>query len=193
MANTSLTLQRLATALETLGGVLSDRQLSYEVVVVGGAAMALNLASTRVTQDVDTIAIAGPDDARPRRVHVLPQPLADAVRDVADALGLESDWLNVAVGAFVPPLELEDVLPNAASHMYGALRVTVANRVSLARLKLYAAVDEGYGSVHEADLRHLDLSPDEVDLVVRWYQDRFEGREDPGLAGTLRRVWGVSP
>lgn len=154
--------------------------------------MALNLASTRVTQDVDAIAVAEAGDARPKSVHLLPPPLADAVRDVAEALGLESDWLNVAVGAFVPPLEVEDVLPNAASHTYGALRVTIANRVNLAKLKLYAAVDEGSGSVHEGDLRALDLSLEEVDLVVRWYRDRFEGREDPGLAGTVKRVWGVA-
>lgn len=154
--------------------------------------MALNQTGTRPTQDVDAIAVAEGASARPRRVHVLPEPLAEAVRDVAAVLELDDDWLNVGVGAFVPPLEVDDVLPDAASHLYGdgSLRVTVASRVSLAKLKLYAAVDEGRGSAHELDLRRLALSPQDVDAVVQWYRDRFKERQDQGLADTIGRVWG---
>jgi len=187
-----LSFNRLAAALEMLGGALADRGLSYEVVVVGGAAMMLNSASSRTTQDVDAIAIAEGLGTTPRRVHVLPVPLAEAARDVAAAMGLEEDWLNVSVGAFVPPLEVEDVLPDAASNLYGGLRVTVANRPNLAKLKLYAAVDEGPGSVHERDLRDLALAPAEVDLVLQWYLERFKGREDPNLPTIVARVWGRS-
>ena len=43
--------------MATLGGTLADRGLRYEVVIVGGAAMLLNQASVRPTQDVDVIAV----------------------------------------------------------------------------------------------------------------------------------------
>lgn len=182
--------KRLVAALRTLGGVLADRGLSYEIVVVGGAAMVLNSASSRTTQDVDAIAVAEGSGVRPRRVHVLPAPLAEAVRDVAATLGLEDDWLNVSVGVFVPPLEVDDVLSDAASYLYGGLRVTVASRPNLAKLKLYAAVDEGHGSVHERDLRDLALPTEEVDLVLQWYFERFRGRENPNLPTVVEWVWG---
>lgn len=186
----ALRLQQLTKALQALGRVLDDRGLRYEIVVVGGAAMTLHGATLRPTQDVDAIAI-GDGESAPERVHTLPEPLAEAIADVASVMGLEDDWLNVAVGAFVPPLVLDDVLPNAASTVYGGLRVTVADRVALARLKLYAAVDEGAGSAHEADLRGLELDAAQVEDVVSWYRARFEGRIDHGLRGTIERVWGA--
>lgn len=188
----NLSPRRLSEALELLGAVLADRDLYFEVVVVGGAAMALNRVAVRPTQDVDAIAVSDDPGGRAKMVHELPESLADAVRDVADVMNLEEDWLNAGVGAFVPPLEIEDVLPDAASHLYGkgALRVTIANKVNLAKLKLYAAVDEGQGSAHETDLRRLDLTPRESSMVVTWYRHRFAGREDIGLEGTITRVWG---
>ena len=126
-----------------------------------------------------------------RLLRLVLAQLAGAARDVGVALGLEEDWLNAGVGAFVPPIELDDALQNAASHVYGgALRVTVASRLGLARLKFFAAVDEGIGSVHEDDLRAMRLSEEEGQQVLDWYRERFAGREDPGLAGTVFRLWG---
>ena len=78
--------QLLFRALDTLGAVLRDRSATFEVVVVGGAAMLLH-ADVRPTQDVDAIAVgdgAGP----PRPVHELPSELALAAVDVAAVLGL---------------------------------------------------------------------------------------------------------
>src|SRR5688572_5887753 len=82
----------LAQALHTLGAVLEQRGLRYEVVAVGGSSLLLLGLIERSTRDLDLVAIVR--DGRYLPADPLPASLAEAARDVGDALGLASDWLN---------------------------------------------------------------------------------------------------
>lgn len=158
-------------ALDHLGATLADRGLVYEVVVVGSAALVLQGRLVRTTQDVDAIAIAEAGE-EPRPVATMPGPLRDAVKDVATALDLDEDWLNVGVTAFVPPIVLSDVLPGAAMQTRGGLRLRIADRIAIAKLKLYAAVDDPMAQ-HVEDLRGLSLEGHEIATVVDWFRTTF--------------------
>jgi len=77
---------------------LEHRGLSFDLVVVGGGALLLQNLIRRPTLDLDAIARVEAGEwltAKP-----LPEPLVQAIRDVADAMGLsrepqdEKDWLN---------------------------------------------------------------------------------------------------
>ena len=98
----------------------------------------------------------------------MPDPLVDAVEDVAGALDLASDWLNPGPASLMdfglPPGFEERVTVRT----YGGLDVHVAGRTDLIYFKLYAAVDTGPRSKHFTDLQDLDPSDDELLSAARW-------------------------
>lgn len=104
-----LTADEVRELLGELGRRLQAQGVEATVYVVGGAAIALEIDTRRVTTDVD--AIFDPETS----VRVEAQLLA-AER------GLPEDWLNSSVRSFVPggdddaiPLELEGITVTSAS------------------------------------------------------------------------------
>jgi hypothetical protein len=129
----------------------------------------------RPTRDVDVVAFLQ------GRNLLVPRPLPEALvvaRDrVARDFGLPDDWLNAEPAdlldfglptGFVDRLERRD---------YGdALTVHIASRFDQIHFKLYAMVDQGAGK-HEADLRALEPTVEELVAAARWAQthDPSEG------------------
>jgi hypothetical protein len=158
----------LEGALAALGDVLAYRGEAYEIVLVGGADLVLRGIVSRPTKDAD---IVGQRLGNGRIVPLrrLPDALARAVFEVADAHDLAPDWLNVGPESLLElglPAGFEDRL--TARH-YGGLTVWLAGLYDLVCFKLYAAADHW-----PSQDRHLDdlraLCPTEADLVssARW-------------------------
>jgi hypothetical protein len=165
---------RLLSALSEQVAALGQR---FELVVVGGSALlALGLIE-RPTRDVDLIALRTGDDlgtAKP-----LPPALEVARDRVARDFSLPAEWLNPG-----PTDLLEFGLPEGFSDRlvrrdYGDdLTVYFASRYDQIHFKLYALVDQGPGK-HEADLRALSPTEDELLAAARWSRlhDPSEGYE----------------
>jgi hypothetical protein len=140
--------------------------IGFDLVVIGGSALlALGLVQ-RATRDVDVLAVAGAEGLVP--ADPLPPALAQARDRVAQDFGLPADWLNPG------PTELlrfglpEGFLSRVETRTYGpALIVRYAGRLDQIHFKLYAMVDQGAGR-HEADLRALEPTPDELLRAARW-------------------------
>lgn len=154
--------------LEALGQQLTAQRQRFELVVIGGAALlALGLVS-RVTQDVDVVALADGSDL----LEALPLPaaLVEARDRVARDLALPDDWLNSQAAKDMLRLGLprgfaERLTPRA----YGpGLVVHYASRLDQIHLKLHAAVDHGGPGKHLSDLETLAPTPDELVRAARW-------------------------
>jgi len=170
------TIEELLTAL---GSHLSEEGTSAGIVVVGGSSLAIMGWVERTTQDIDVIAqatMAG-DTWELSDPDPLPEPLLAAVARVARDYGLPDDWLNTTIGAQwnsgLPPGFLEEI----EWRRYGALDVGFAGRGGLIALKLFAAVDQGPGSVHLQDLLALGPTDSELKQAGDWVsiQDAAEG------------------
>jgi hypothetical protein len=168
--------------LSALGEQLAARGVRIEIVVTGGSGLlALGLIS-RATRDVDVVALrSGQALSKPRP---LPRALIEARDRVARDFGLPEDWLNAA------PVDLLDFgLPDGfvdrlERRDYGeALSVHFASRFDQIHFKLYAMVDQGAGK-HEADLRALAPSRDELLIAARWTRthDTSDGFREQLLA-----------
>lgn len=118
-----------ADGVRALFGELSDRlaaaEVSAQLFVVGGAAMALAYDRDRLTRDVDALFV----------------PAAD-VRRIAEEMsgphGLEPDWLNDAAKGFLPGA---DEHPHTVFES-ASLLVQVASPEYLLAMKLHASRDE---------------------------------------------------
>lgn len=82
--------------LATLGRLDAQLTTTFDVVIVGGAAMILHFGASRATRDVDVMVLKG-------NVH----HLRAAVSRVATEVGLPSDWLNDGAKGFVGVLPPE--------------------------------------------------------------------------------------
>ena len=178
-----------ARLLEALGVQLAAIGARYELVVVGGSALlALGLVS-RATQDVDLVALR--DDTGLRPAAPLPDQLAAARDRVARDLGLPANWLNAGPAALLDFGLPGGFLSRATRHDHGeALVVWYASRLDQIHFKLYATVDQGPGK-HEADLRALDPTPEELLDAARWTRthDPSEGYRE--VLGQVLRALGV--
>lgn len=158
--------ERANELLGALGEQLAAAGERFDLVVIGGSALlALGLVE-RTTRDVDVLAIAGPEGLVP--ADPLPSALAQARDRVARDFGLPADWLNPG------PTELlrfglpDGFLSRVETRIYGpALTVLYAGRLDQIHFKLYAMVDQGAGR-HEADLRALEPTPEELLSAARW-------------------------
>jgi hypothetical protein len=86
MLNVDFQREVLEGALETLGAILKDRSIPYELLAVGGSALLLLGLIDRPTGDLDIIALL--ESGAFRKLDELPGPLREASRQVGDALGL---------------------------------------------------------------------------------------------------------
>jgi hypothetical protein len=155
-------------ALAALGDVLAYRGEAYEIVLVGGGDLVLRGIVSRSTKDADVVG-QRLGDGRIVPLLSLPDALARAVADVADAYDLVPDWLNVGPASLLDlglPAGFEDRL--TARH-YSGMTVWLAGLYDLVCFKLYAAADHW-----PSRDRHLDdlraLRPSEADLLsaARW-------------------------
>lgn len=150
----------LRLALATLGTLLADRALRFEIVVVGGGGLLLLGVIQRPTKDLDALAIV--EAGAYHLARPLPPQLQEAIADTARVLDLADDWLNPG-----PTDQLKHELPDGFSqrtttHVFGGLTIQLAARFDQICLKLYAAADSGPESKHVRDL--LALAPDDVEI-----------------------------
>jgi hypothetical protein len=156
----------LEEALHSLGAVLHTRGLAFEIVAVGGSSLLLLGLTSRVTRDLDVLALV--QEGKYTSGEPLPPTLVEAARDVGSALGLGTDWLNAGPAQLLDyglPVGFAD---RTEPRTYGSLVVHVASRLDQIHLKLYASVDQGPRSKHVADLRQLAPTPAELLAAARW-------------------------
>ena len=157
---------RLEVALKTLGRLLSDRGLSYELVAIGGSGLLMLGLTVRPTRDLDIVAIV--EKGLYVRVPELPGPLIEAVGATGQIEGLAPNWINAGPADLLEFALPEGFAQRTQKKQYGPLILHVAGRVDQVALKVYAAADAGPRSKHFQDLQ--SLSPSEVELVQagRW-------------------------
>jgi hypothetical protein len=157
----------LTEALETLGALVLERGLAFDVVVVGGGALLLQGLVMRPTNDLDVVALV--EDGVWIAASPLPAELLRAAHEVAGALDLAEDWLNPG------PTSLLDLgLPpgfaeRAHTRTYGGLTLRVAAREDQVAFKVYAAADQWPDQgKHLQDLRELRPTPTELHGASVW-------------------------
>lgn len=169
--------------LAALGEQLAAAGERYELVVIGGSGLlALGLIE-RATRDVDLVALRSGDELG--SANPLPASLATARDRVARDFSLPTDWLNPGPTDLLDFGLPEDFIDRLERRDYGdGLTVYFASRYDQIHFKLYALVDQGPGK-HEADLRALSPTEDELLAAARWSR-----RHDPskGYAQVLRQV-----
>jgi Nucleotidyltransferase of unknown function (DUF6036) len=156
----------LERALETLGAVLLQRNLTFELVAVGGSSLMLLGLLTRPTRDLDVAALV--EHGRYVKADPLPAGLASAAREVGDALGLPANWLNAGPTSLVETGFPEGFAARVVVQQYGGLILQLASRFDQIHLKLYAAADQWPASKHSHDLRQLRPTRDELVAAARW-------------------------
>jgi len=145
---------QIEEALTALGETLEQRGHSYELVLVGGANLALQGVIARPTKDGDIVGerLAS---GRVAKLDAMPEPLARAITDVASAFGLDEGWLNL------DPASLMDL----------GLPIGLAGRFDMICFKLYAAVDHWpTRGRHWQDLIALEAEPLEIERAAAWCQ-----------------------
>jgi hypothetical protein len=190
MTNSTFGAERADELLGALGEQLEAAGQRFDLVVIGGSALlALGLV-VRTTRDVDVLAIAGPEGLVP--ADPLPSALAQARDRVAQDFGLPTDWLNPGATELLRLGLPDGFLSRVETRRYGpALTIRYAGRFDQIHFKLYAMVDQGAGR-HEADLRALDPTADELVAAGRWTRthDPSEGfREE--LVAILAHLGGT--
>jgi hypothetical protein len=160
---TEETLDVILDALAQQLRALADQQ---EIVVIGGSALtALGLVK-RVTKNVDLLAIA--KDGELRSAEPLPDTLRVARDRVARDYDLDHNWLNSGPADLLMWGLPDGFLTRIVTRHYGqALTVHFAGRLDQIHFKLYAMVDQA-GGRHEADLRALHPSRQELIAAARW-------------------------
>lgn len=170
--------------LEALAEQLSALGVRFDLVVIGGSALLALGLGQRPTRDVDIVAFVG-QHGELQRPSPLPDALISARDRVATDFGLPEDWLNAG-----PDSLLDFGLPEGFEARLqrrdfgGSLSVHFASRFDQIHFKLYAAVDHG-GGKHEADLRALDPTPEELAEAARW---AITHDPSAGFQGELNRA-----
>ena len=104
-----LTVERIGELLPALDARLGGMVVPVELLVVGGAAVAMQWNPRRSTYDVDVVNVG------------IPQMLWDAVAAVAEAGGLGVHWLNDAAKVAVPT----GTVPGSPSLLYQGSNLAV--------------------------------------------------------------------
>ncbi len=162
----SMQLEALEQALSTLGALLEQRQAPYSIVIVGGSGLLLLGLMERPTADLDVIATA--QDGRFVKLDQLPPTLAQAAREVAQALDLAENWLNTGPASLMDCGLPEGWSERLTTREYGWLRVHIPSRFDQICFKLYAAADRGPNDKHYEDLKALSPTDDELMSAARW-------------------------
>lgn len=165
----------LDEALQTLGALLEQRGLAFEAVAIGGSGLMLLGLINRPTRDLDIAALVSRGEYV--KADPLPPQLAEAARDVANALGLPDDWLNPGPTSIADTGFPEGFAARVQVRQYAGLTLNIASRYDQIFLKLYAAADQSPGSKHADDLRKLQPTREELAAAARWTlsQDPSDG------------------
>jgi predicted nucleotidyltransferase len=105
----ALTRRQILIYLREVGKELSDKGLQGEILIVGGAFMALVLRARTTTKDVDAVIASNP------------RPMCEAIAHVAQKHSLAPDWMNDAAKGFIkqPPTHLWAEYPGLRVYMPG--------------------------------------------------------------------------
>ncbi len=103
-----------------------------------------------------------------RQMRPMPEPLREAVIDVARAYGLASDWLNLGPASILDLGLPDGFIERLERRDFDGLVTWLAGRFDMVCFKLYAAVDQGPRSRHIQDLRELEPDREEVLAAARW-------------------------
>lgn len=140
----------------------------FELVVVGGAAMALEGFKNQTT-DIDVI-----------RPEVLPEPIVNGVANIGKIRRLGSGWLNSNVANMLLKTKGSAVVPEYFNEISRTievgknLRISIIGRQALISLKLYAATPS-YRK-HTADINRLVPDTAEITEAVRFVLS-FDGTD----------------
>ena len=141
---------------------------SFELVVVGGAAMALEGFKDQ-TVDIDVI-----------RPEVLPEPIVNGVTHIGKIRRVGSGWLNSNVANMLSKAKGSTVLPEYFNEISRTieigknLKISLIGRQALISLKLYAATPSYHK--HTDDLSRLAPNTAEVIEAVRFVLS-FDGTD----------------
>lgn len=148
--------------LQMLGQELQKKQITGELLLVGGAVMLLEVGNREVTKDIDAYFD-----------HKYATAIRDAVTTIAKREGLPSGWLNDAVKGFFSTQP-----PNRRWAEYPGLRVYIPTLDYLLVMKLLAGRPQDIEDA-KALVRKLQISTsDEVfELITRYTkQQNIEAR-----------------
>jgi hypothetical protein len=152
--------------LGALGEQLASLSTRLEIVVIGGSALTALGLVRRTTRDVDLLAIA--EEGTLHLAEPLPEALLTARALIARDFGLDENWLNAGPADLLKWGLPKGFMARVVTRHYGsALVVHFAGRVDQVHFKLFAMVDQG-GGRHEADLRALKPTSDELVAAARW-------------------------
>lgn len=152
--------------LATLGQLLRERGVRYELLAIGGGALRLLGLIARPTRDIDVVALV--DSGSLVSFMELPAPLQRAVDDTARVLRLPREWFNAGPRSLMDLGLPEGVLGRAHRREWGGLVLHIADRRDQICFKLYAAADQGPRSKHLDDLRRLEPTADELNAAAAW-------------------------
>ena len=172
-----LTKDTIGQALRLLDGFLREGNAApVDLVVCGGSSLiALGLV-VRTTRDVDVMALRKPDGEL-LCSNPLPESVEQAVRRVADVLGLDGHWLNAGPASQIKTGFPEGMVARLHPMRYGRhLTIHFIDRYDLIHFKVCAAVDTGSGR-HADDLLAMKPSPEEMRNAAKWAltQDASDG------------------
>lgn len=158
--------QFLDRALKTLGKILAERHLHFEVVAIGGGGLLLLGMITRPTKDVDVVALI--DKGNFISAKHLPKPLLEAIIEVGVALRMGSNWMNTGPSDLFTMGLPEGFADRMSTRHYGSLTLHLAGRFDQICFKLYATVDQGPSSKHFGDLKSLKPTTTELKKAASW-------------------------
>ena len=153
--------------LDDLAGALElEESDPVDMLICGGAALAVMGFVARATDDIDVLALVL--DEADVAARPFPEALQNAVRRVARTRGLPEDWLNPGPADMQQFGLPEGIIDRAERKEYGdLLTARFLDRYDQIHLKLYAAVDQS-GGKHLSDLNQLERSSDEITEAARW-------------------------
>ena len=161
----------LEHALQALGDLLADRAQAFEVVAIGGGALAMLGLIDRPTEDIDLVAVV--QDAELCKAQPLPPELQAAIADIAALHGLHGKWVNGEPTGLLRHGLPAGFLARCSRRSFGGLSVLLASRFDQIHLKLLAISRQD--DKHHADLRQLQPSVAELRAAAAWARTQATG------------------
>lgn len=127
---------------------LAERKLSFEAIIIGGAAMQLMGLTQRVTKDCDVLS---------PKISI---DLKTASKDFAKEHGLPEDWLNNGPETLIRDLPTDWQKNLIPLYQGKSLKLFTLSRLDFLRSKLYAFLDRG---IDLTDLKQ--LKPTKLELM----------------------------
>lgn len=162
----------IETVLAALAEQLNADGIKHlELVVCGGAAMNVLGFVSRITRDVDVIAmVEKSSDGKSKLIKAAPlhESLVKAADRVRKDFNLPEKWLNDGPASVMDFGLPEGLMNRVETHQYGNnLHIHFLGRLDQIHFKLHAAVDHS-GGKHYDDLMALNPSEKELNQAARW-------------------------